>query len=204
MSWSAAATAASGAAGLAGSLIQNAANAKLAKKQMDFQERMRKTQYQTSMKDMRKAGLNPILAYKTGGAGTPSGTSAIMQNSANSAIDAMAKTSGARTNARSQKQDARMKSVLKDTQWQQQQLIQDQADATQKQADLTWQKYQTEKENTNSARMANDVKSSFLKSIKKTGKIKSDNKWLQYLDITTQSLGNVLGNSNSAKSLFNQ
>lgn len=46
-----------------------------AKQQMDFQERMRATQYQTAMADMRAAGLNPMLAYSQGGAGTPIGAS---------------------------------------------------------------------------------------------------------------------------------
>ena len=51
----------------------NAASAEQAAKQMDFQERMRETQYQTAVKDMSKAGLNPMLAYSQGGAGTPTG-----------------------------------------------------------------------------------------------------------------------------------
>jgi hypothetical protein len=51
----------------------NAASAEQAAKQMDFQERMRETQYQTAVKDMQKAGLNPMLAYSQGGAGTPTG-----------------------------------------------------------------------------------------------------------------------------------
>ena len=51
----------------------NAASAEQAAKQMDFQERMRDTQYQTAVKDMKAAGLNPMLAYTQGGAGTPSG-----------------------------------------------------------------------------------------------------------------------------------
>jgi hypothetical protein len=47
--------------------------------QMDFQERMRASQYQTAVKDLGAAGLNPMLAYTQGGAGTPQGASAIGQ-----------------------------------------------------------------------------------------------------------------------------
>ena len=47
--------------------------------QMDFQERMRSTQYQTTVQDLMKAGLNPMLAYTQGGAGTPAGASAVGQ-----------------------------------------------------------------------------------------------------------------------------
>ena len=44
-------------------------------RQMGFQERMAGSQYQRGMADMKKAGLNPLLAYKQGGAASPAGAS---------------------------------------------------------------------------------------------------------------------------------
>jgi len=79
-----------GITSLAGGLLTNKAqmdqaqsamnfSAAQTQQQMDFQERMRATQYQTAVKDIIAAGLNPMLAYSQGGAGTPSGGAAVGQ-----------------------------------------------------------------------------------------------------------------------------
>eukprot|EP00481_Brizalina_sp_1-RS-2013_P000519 TRINITY_DN1322_c0_g1_i1.p1 TRINITY_DN1322_c0_g1~~TRINITY_DN1322_c0_g1_i1.p1 ORF type:complete len:164 (-),score=52.62 TRINITY_DN1322_c0_g1_i1:92-583(-) len=50
-----------------------------AAKQMAFQKEMSNTSYQRGMEDMQRAGLNPILAGKMGGASTPTGASYVAQ-----------------------------------------------------------------------------------------------------------------------------
>lgn len=71
--WAAAGAA---AAEILGNVYQNSANKKEAKKNRQFQERMARHSYQYAMEDMKKAGLNPMLAFSQGGATTPSGAQA--------------------------------------------------------------------------------------------------------------------------------
>jgi len=86
----------SAGAALSGYLSQeetNQANSAQAQRAMNFSERMSNTSWQRGMADMRAAGLNPIFAYKTGGASTPVGSQATMVNPMTAAGDVLSKTS---------------------------------------------------------------------------------------------------------------
>ena len=49
-------------------------NSTEAMKNREWQEHMSNTAYQRAVKDMKEAGLNPILAFQNGGASTPGGS----------------------------------------------------------------------------------------------------------------------------------
>jgi hypothetical protein len=71
---------AGGLIGSAGQSSANQVNREIAREQMEFQERMSNTAHQREVKDLREAGLNPILAAGGSGASSPSGASIAMQN----------------------------------------------------------------------------------------------------------------------------
>lgn len=74
--------------------IENSAamnfNSTEAMKNRDWQEYMSNTAYQRAVEDMKKAGLNPILAFQNGGASTPGGSAGTISGASMGAPSASA------------------------------------------------------------------------------------------------------------------
>lgn len=75
-----------GGLSLAGGLWANRGRRKEAEKDRNFQERMSSTSFQRGVKDLEEAGLNPALAYGKGGASTPGGAMAGVENVTEGAV----------------------------------------------------------------------------------------------------------------------
>lgn len=76
----------SGIASFFGGRSANKASAKEAQKNRGFQERMRNTQWQATVADMRAAGINPAVAYSKGANASPSGSLAQQKDAITPAV----------------------------------------------------------------------------------------------------------------------
>lgn len=65
----------------------NAFTAEQAQKQMDFQQQMRDSQYQSAVADMKSAGLNPAVMYGSGASGNSAPSGAMASSVAPSSPD---------------------------------------------------------------------------------------------------------------------
>lgn len=96
---------------LLGGLAKNKSSKVATARQMAFQRDMSDTSYQRGMADMKKAGLNPILAGKMGGASTPTGSTYNPENVATNAVQQFNQTKLVGEQARNQQLDADLKAL---------------------------------------------------------------------------------------------
>lgn len=114
-------------AGIAGPLIGGLASAwgaseanktseRNTERQIAAQQESVRNSYQWGMEDMRKAGLNPILAYKQGGAGAISGSTYSPQSVGGAFASGAAQGSSAASSAiQAQRQETELANIQADT-----------------------------------------------------------------------------------------
>lgn len=140
-----------------------------AREQMSFQKEMSNTAYQRATADMKKAGINPMLAYMQGGASSPQGASGSAQMAR---LDSERMGDALTSGINSAIDTTRLKKELKETDsrisLQDAQKTQSKAQASLQNSLKTQSEAQASLLNTSAKKQAEEIK-----NIKKTGKILS-------------------------------
>lgn len=102
------------AASLVGGAAANKANKEQASNQMAFQREMSNTAHQRQVKDLRLAGLNPILSAGGGGASSPGGAQAKIQDIATPAAQTALATYQAGANVENTQANTALQQADKD------------------------------------------------------------------------------------------
>lgn len=77
-------------------------------RQLRFQRKMSNTAYQRAMRDMRAAGLNPMLAYQRGGATSPAGVMFAPQSELGAAVTSAREAARAASEIALRKESAKL------------------------------------------------------------------------------------------------
>lgn len=192
-SWIGAAIAAG--ASLIGGMMNNSSNSAQAEENRDFQEWSYKNRYQWTMQDMEKAGMNPIFAYQNGvGTGLP-GSTAVMQNPVDDAVDSYAAVSN---NAIARKRlDAEVKLL-------EEQRKNTNMDTTLKSSliGVNAMKEITERWNAASAKLVYEMNEDTKQLAKRDARYELDNPELMKIRKWMSSFGSILGNSQSVRRIM--